>query len=69
MSSLIGNEVKTNICLEFLLLFIVRTISCAAVRTSTTITTTIIACSLFSSAYTLCVSTNTCSLDLYNRDL
>ena len=69
MSSLIAHKVKTNMFLVSVKFFIVRTILCATVQTFTTITTTIISCSLFFSANNLFISNNTCSLDLYCGDL
>ena len=72
MRPLIANKVNTNMCSVLIKLYIVHTILCATVQTCTmytTMTTTIIACSLFFSAYNLFVSIKICWLDLYSGDL
>ena len=73
MSSLIANKVKTNMCLIFAKLFIVRTILCATVS-NLYHNNLFIRCSYhtiirYYSYTSVLLSSNNCSVDLYNGDL
>ena len=67
MISLIANKVKTNICLASVRLFVVHTILCATVFNLYNNTRNYLFVILLTSS--VLISTNSCSVDLYNSDL